>query len=80
MNRLKELPAGDYFGAKVVCATQRVSIWLNFGPPTTFLCHIWLNFGTFLCDSRAVINCPDLSFADGFDFPVILTLEQEGSV
>ena len=46
LNRLKELLADDYFGAKFVCATQRVSIWLNFGPPTTFLCHIWLNFGS----------------------------------
>ena len=46
LNRLKELLAWDYLGAKVVCATQRVSIWLNFGPPTTFLCHIWLNFGS----------------------------------
>ena len=46
LNRFKELLAGDYLGAKVVCATQRVPIWLNFGPTTTFLCHIWLNFGS----------------------------------
>ena len=58
-----------------------VSIWAHwhilsqFWLLGTFLSQFWL-LGTFLCDSRRVINCPDLSFADGFDFPVILTLEQ----
>ena len=52
-----------------------VSIWTPLDKFGKFLSQFLLP-GTFLCDSRRVINCPDLSFADGFDFPVILTLEQ----
>ena len=52
-----------------------VLIWATSDKFGKFLSQFLLP-GTFLCDSRRVINCPDLSFADGFDFPVILTLEQ----